>query len=325
MLLQSPDKINVLEGDWIDKTWRSQDITPNSVLSRLSQSGFKTFQESLLPFNRLHDDDFWGSFRAIHKIFIAKIDFRHWYYNDDEFQDYVRKVSSIQFPAVMLGDSPYGHERPRQVQVESFEKKLFERTKILSDAIKNKNPKTKIISPSVCLVDYEFRDKYLEYFLYNRQYFDVYSLNCAYDTDERSLALLTALLNELLQVLSKEVWVTRWSVCSSDELVQNTFTIADANWKPPHPSESAQRLKSVFTTIESITKGKSKWFFSGGFKDEYHPSSKIVEPIWKKYPHLYPESSPVWGPSHFMGLVDYHNKIKEPILEALIDLHAKNS
>lgn len=319
-----PDKINIIEGDWIDKTWWSKDANPGSVFRRLQSAGFKIFKELVLPFNRLYDDHFWGGLQSAHNIFLAKIDFRHWYYDDDEFQEYVRKVSSIKFPAVMLGDSPYGFEKPGQVSLRSFEKKLFDRTKILSQTIKNNHPETKIVSPSISLVDFDVKDMYLEYFLHNRNRFDVYSLDYTYDITEQSTASLTALLNEVLRVLPKDVWITRWAMSACDELVQNPFSIAPSLWKPLNELEASMRLKIGFETIESITGGRSKWFYSGCSKDEYHPSGKVIESLWRKHPHLYKDNSTSWNYSNFMGLITYKNVIKEPLLEALIELHEES-
>lgn len=314
------DKISILEGEWIDRTWLSEagDI---DLLSRLSKAGFSIQQEHTLPLTRLHDDNFWGSLRSVHRIFMARIDHRHWYFDDEVFHDYVRKVSNIRFPAVALGDSPYGHEYPRQVGLDAFEKKLFERTKILADAIKNKHPDTLIVSPHICVVDYNLRERYLDYFVHNRKHFDVYGLNCCFDMREQSVAVLTALLNEVLYILKKDVWVTRWSVPACNEKIQNPNVMAAPSWRPMFVEEAAIQLKNIYEAVENITGGRSKWFFSGCSKDEYHPSKKVPESLWLTDPHMRVASTPMWNFSHFTGLVDYHNKVKEPILQSLMNLH----
>lgn len=319
-MIYQPNKINILEGDWVDQTWWSKDTDPSSVFSRLLSAGFQILKESTLPFNRLYDQMFWGSFRSVHRTFLAKVDFRHWYADEEDFQNYVRNISSIPFSAVAIAESPFGYERPLQIQPDFFEKKMYERLRFLATAIKNRHPKTKIVSPRICVVEPEFRESYLEFFIHNRDLFDIYSLDCAYDMSEMNTAVLTSFLSEVLRVLPKEVWITRWAVPASDQLLKSEFVMTPS-WKPIGTTEASLRLRSVFDSIETITGGKSKWFYSGCGKDDYHPSLKVCEPLWQRCPHIVAKWTGGWNHSHVMGLVTHENEVKEPILSMLIDLH----
>lgn len=311
------DKINILEGNWIDRRVWSKDTAEDSLYHTLSK--IKTFSEIDLPISHLFDDAFWGALRSSNKHLLGRVDFRHWTYSDEDFYFYAKRIASVEFPAIILGDSPYGYERPSFVDDAAFTKKLFERMGILSKSIKAQFPKTKIVSPSVCIVDEPYRSKYLDFFIHNRNLFDVYSLNCAYDMQEQSTAILTAFLNQVVSVLPKETWVTRWSVPSSATEISGTNSIS--SWTPFNFRAAESRLKTVFADIESITSGKAKWFFTGCTKDDYDPFLKVSEAIWKPAWHVFPDNSNSWNYSHFMGLVDCNSNQKEPIIKALLDLY----
>ncbi len=312
-----PDKINLLEGEW------TRNVTGTPVYTNLLKSGFRALREQTLPLTRLYDDNYWGVLRSVHTVFLAKLDFRHWYYDDDVFYEYMKRVSSIRFPAICLFDSPFGHEMPN-VDIDVFEKKLFDRTKVFYNTIKHKHPDTIIVSPSICITDERYRDRYRDYFVHNRRYFDVYSMHCSYDVNEQNTALLMAFLNEVLQIAPKEVWVTRWSVPSSDVPIMSPSTMGGITWHPVRWAEASHHMLNVFQGVEDLTKHKTRWFFTGCGFDEYHPDKQVQEPLWVQYPHLYPKSTLSWNYSHFLGLLTYDNKVKEPILDTLLKLHEQN-
>jgi len=203
-----------------------------------------------------------------------------------------------------------------------MEKKLFERTKILCSLLKNRQPQVKIISPSITIIDERMRSRYLDYLVHNRNFFEYHGLNCCHDMKEQTMAVLTSFLSEMLRLSRKEVWITRWSVPSSYSVVTSN-NLGGLDWQVPHPKESALLLKSVFSNIETITKGNSKWFFSGTSKDEYHPAKKIPTRLWQDAPHILRQSD-AWDYSHFLGSISYDDKLKEQILDTLKSLHEQS-
>lgn len=293
----------------------------SKVLPLLTENGIEVVQEEDLMLTHVFEDSF--RINMLNSKSIGRMDHRHWYYEDELFAEYVHTIASFQLPAVCLFESPFGHELPN-VDIHLFEKKLYERTRLAANAFRINSPGTKIISPAICLVHPKYQERYLDYFIHNRSFFDIYGLHCIYDMKEQTLGLLTAFLNQVLSALRKPVWVTRWAAPSCEHPIENPFAITASTWQPSHYSDAAAALRSGFRAINEVTKD-TQWFFTGFGKDDYD-AAKDVPSIWEKstYPVLQDEV-PVWDFYHFLGAVTYQGQLKQPILDAFFEIAQKNN
>lgn len=309
--LQLTKKINLLIGEW-----NTADVAGYClpILSKLQQ--IDSFYEKTISLTHLTDESFWLNLSTVHKFFIANMDYRHWYYDDSVFETYVKKLALCKFPAISLFQAPFGYEMPK-MDLSVFEKKLFQRTKVLHNIVKNESRKTIILSPQIYNVDQSVKNNYLDYFIHNRQMFDCYALNCCCDMKDNKLAALHSLLAELLRIQPKEVWVVRWSVPAFDRMIESN--VLAAGWQPLKYSHAASHLRTMFSTVETIAQNRTKWFFSGIAVDKYHPDKKKPEPYWEKSCHVFSDSL-VWDYSDFLGTCTHDGTIKTEILDALLSL-----
>ena len=309
-------KINILEGDWLGKPYH-QDVLP-----RLQDAKIPTFKQETIPLTRLYDSEYWGGLRSVHKIDIAMIDYHHWTYEDSVFAEYIDKLSSIYFPAVCMFESPYGYEMP-PIDVDAFSRKLFDRTRIVVKAIRKKQPKTRILSPAIGVVDEKYSDRYLEYFIHNRNNFDVYAVHCCNDMTEHSLAKITAILAPAVKAGPKPVWVTKWAIPSFEGQIFSSRTIGGNQWEPIDFRTAAQKLKRSFSLIERAAQKNSHWFYVGLDKDAYHSNrAPSIQEYWAPHSTIFRSDSPnhYWDFHHFLGMVKHNDGIKEPLLESFLEL-----
>lgn len=307
-------KINIMEGEWSD------DHYYKSLLPLIQNADIPTVRLDMLPVTRLYDSTYWGNLRSIHRTDIAVLDSRQWYLSDQEFYDYVHEVSKINFDAVVLFEHPYGGESPRSVDIDSLERKLFERTKIAVAAIRGrKGSKVQIISPAISDVPSEFYDRYVDYFLHHRNVFDIYSLHIANDMQEATIGRVTSMLTQVLKALPREVWVTKWAIPSVNKPISTAGIVGESNWKQISYASAVQRLRHIFISVESITGGKSKWFYTGMCQDKYKPRHLPSPMDFWRDPTLM-TSSHAWGHQHFFGIIDHKGEIKEEVFDGFMTL-----
>lgn len=254
---------------------------------------------------------------------LAFLDFRHWYYPDDKFDEYIQRVAEFNLPAVCIGESPYGFERP-SCDITAYEHKLYKRMKRASDILRLKSPSTTIVSPAISIVDPTLQENYLDFFIHNRGCFDVYSVHCVYDLKEQIAGLLTAFLNQVLHALPKPVWVTQWAVPSCEHSIENSMSITMMDWKPSSHAQAAQSLRSGFRSIEEVAGKNTKWFFTGLDRDQYVSTGRIPN-FWDGYAYRNnPADAAAWDARHFLGAVDYQGNIKMEVLESLFEIVKNN-
>ncbi len=310
-------KVNVLESEWLDVAYRTL------VLPELTKVRISNLRESLIPVTRLYDKDYWRVLRSLHRIFLAKFDHRLWYQDDSTFEDYVREFATVSFPAVSIFDTPFDYECPLEHLVDTeastsvFQKKLYERFSMAASIIKKQQPDTLILSPAICLTKHP--EMYIEYLVHNRNLFDVYAMHCCSDGDEKEIARLTTVLNQTLKILQKPVWVTRWAIPSCMHKIESR-TLQTTDWRPLSHVEAASKMKRLFMTIDDITGDKSKWFYTGLGRDSYNPHAKIPYPLWAPCSHYPTQDFDIWTMHDFMGMYDYEDNLKSPILTALKEL-----
>jgi len=301
-----PQAINVVVGDW------ARDIYAKEVSSRLQ--GVDVYQDKVIPLPYLYNTDFWFPLEEENDISIIGLDPVHWHYSDEIFEEYVRKIASYPFPVIRLFDSPY-YERPMNISLINFNNMLYRRTKLAANIIKGKQPDTIILSPAICLVDNELHSYYRDYFMHNRMYFDAYAMHYCHDMKEHTLARLLTLLSEVLYILHKPVWVTRWAVPSCD------FNVTNSEWKPVGVWDHVKKMKKHYQSFNEVA-NQMFWFFGGMVKDMYDPSVKIqsVDTSFLTSFCLGHEQPSMWKEYHFMGISDCAGHIKMPILTMLEEL-----
>lgn len=307
-------RISVLYGNWIE----------DSVFGLLFPllSGLSKFEELLLPFDRLDDEDFWRTIghaqnkTASNKYLIGRLDFRHWAHSDEDFDRYLKKVTSIYFPSYAPSDCPFDYESPAQT-IQSFSQKVYARTRRAAEVIRQRQPDSLILSPSICLS--REMDRYLEFFVHNRNYYDVYSLHCCNDGGDESTSALGTFLRRVLSVLRKPVWATRWGLSSCDGPITSSKTMAISSWRPVSLHEAAARYQHSFRMVEDIAQNDVRWFITNLCLDEFSP---LVNPSnAPKYRHyMNVHDSNEWSWQHFTGLASFNKVPKLVILKKLADI-----
>ncbi len=310
-------KINAIAGPWIDNEFHSK------VYPQLDQAGIPVFRQETLPLTRLYDDDYWGELRAAHRIDFAILDYHHWQYNDDVFDKYLERVASVRFPILCIAECPFGFERPLQVAPEDFAAKLFERTRKISTAIREKHSNTVLLSPGIGLIDENLSRLYLDYFMHNRQFFDGYAVHVCNNMRDYALGQVSSFLSEVLSILPKKLWITKWCIPAFDDKIVNAQVVVPSGWEPFRTRDAAQRLERSFAFIETLASVGSHWFYTGTGKDYYKPRRKAgpVE-FWDSVsssvtPQKY---SYDWEYRHFLGLLNSDGEIKQLLLQALVQM-----
>lgn len=307
-------KINAIAGSWVDGDFHAK------IYPRLDEIGIPIFRQEILPLIRLYDDKYWSGLRAAHRIDFAVLDHHHWQYGDDVFEKYLERVASVRFPVVCLAECPFGFERPLQVEPKDFAIKLFERTRRISAAIREKHLGTILLSPGIGLIAEELSRLYLDYFIHNRQFFDGYALHICNNMREHALGQVSSFLNQVLEISPKKLWITKWAVPAFSGKVINTQVIASSGWEPFQMKEAVQRLERSFAFIETMASAGSHWFYTGTGRDYYRPKRKSgPQEFWSPatssvIPQEYLHSWEYW---HFLGLMDSDGSVKEPLLQGL--------
>jgi len=309
-------KIQALQCKWLTGEYSTR------ILPVLLENDIEAVREEELILTKAFDEAYRAKMLVTQPA-LSRLDYRHWYYDDEVFANYLHTVSSFKLPAICLFESPFGYELPN-IDINIFEKKLYERTELAYRIIKTNSPETTVVSPAISIVDPQHQERYLDYFIHNRSYFDVYALHCIYDMREQVAGLLTTLLTQALSALRKPVWVTRWAVPSCEHVIENPFAVTASNWKPMSHNEGAAALRAGFRAIENISR-ETKWFFVGVGTDDYD-AAKDVPSMWESssYPMLETEVR-AWDFQHFLGALDYKGQIKQPILDAFFEIAQQNN
>ncbi len=305
--------INIAEGEWLDKSYTS------IVRPILTTAGVSFAKYEVLPLTQLHNNEYWAGLQS-NPAEIAILDHRHWFFSDDDFLKYAHRISAVPFGSLCLFEDPFGYERPLQMSLKDFERKLYERTKTIVSIVKSRQ-QTTILSPAIrVLQSPESQERYLEYFIHARSQFDAYAVHCCTHTTDHSLGALTGFLNQVLKVLNKPVWVTRWSVPSCGFNISSTRMINPTSWQPVPYEMAATKLKSSYEIINEISHGNTKWFFVGAGRDDFHPDKTPPSPYWDSNAFSSNVTNDIWGPEHFVGLLDHRSHLKRPVLNALLQL-----
>jgi hypothetical protein len=309
------EKLYVLQGDWLDNLY-DELITP-------SLTGIPIANHHTLSITRLGDSEYWENLRDAPPE-IASLDFRHWHYDNQTFFDYAKRVADSNLPAVRIFDCPYGFER-LPMDIWEHHRKVYERTKVIVNLIRQSESKTQILSPFIRIVPEESRDLYLRYFTDHRNDFDAYSFDGCFDLTDHAYGLLTTFLHRVMKVLHKPVWAFL-SVPSCEHFITSSNELSPVEWKPVRPKVAASKMIQIVSAVERMCSGFSTWFFLSSGRDFYHPQRRPVESYWQEeWFHHSDTSLTLWDYRHFVGLLSHDNKIKGEILRNVILLHARFS
>ena len=305
-------KVNVLEGCW------SGDAYAKVVRPELHRLNISALRYTELPLTQLYSEGFWGSLRSMPPA-ILTLDHRYWLYDNDIFVDYVNKAASVPITAICMFESPLGYERPDKMPLKHFQKLLLERSEIFHNIVRTRQPKAKILSPAIRVTNPETQSLMLEYFIHSRSLFDGYSVHCCREVTDHSLGALTGFLNEVLRVLRKPVWVTKWGVPSCDFKITSSKMITPTEWNPLQERVAALKLKTMYKSINEVAGKDTQWFYVGSGADVYHPDMEV--PRWSTaLPFQSDDPKSTWEDFHFLGLVDYKGELKSNLFDALVEI-----
>lgn len=306
-------KIQAAEGRWLDKAYF--DI----VYPKLTEHDIPIVRQESLRLTELNNQSYWDVLRLSKRIQLGYLDANHWYFNDATFREYVQKIASAHLDAVCLSEMPC--QVPVGIEPDIFEAKLYQRTKEAYEILDKKSPDTIVVSPPIGITDPNFRERYLDYFIQNRSYFDVWGMVVVYDMKEQISGLLTALLTQIIQVLRKQVWIIKWAVPACDHGIESRFTLDASTWTQTNTRDAALKMETTFRAVEEITRSNTVWFFTGLGRDDYRPDEPPPD-LWNP-DRLYALSESSWGFQHFLGLLDHQKNLKQPIFDAFIKLCKK--
>jgi len=312
------NKINVLEGEWLGDDYYK------IIYPRLKQAKISTFKYKIIPLLRLHDDIYWNELRKNPNVDFAVVDSHLWHYDDSTFNKYVQLFSSVNFPIVCVADSLCN--AIVDIDAESYFKKFFERTEIICKIVRKNHPKTIILSPPINVVKSQHLNYCVDYFIHNREYFDGYAVHCVNDTQEHTLGKLASLLNQVMKILPKPLWITKWAVPSFEGELRTDKIIGSSSWEPWNYRAASLRMLRSFTYINSIATHGSKWFYAGMGKDLYSSQySPGFHEFWfSKVICSRPSYTYEWDFSHFLGIMTELD-IKRSILDSFINFVKKNN
>ena len=304
-------RVNVLEGDWTGSLYAKY------VRPQFQRENLPLLKHKELPLTQLHNNEFWGNLRSAPPD-VVSLDHRHWLYDEDTFVVYANRVASIPLKAVCLFESPLGYERPLSMSLKNFQRCMSERTKTFVNVIKGRQPTATILSPAIRVINPDMQNILLDYLMHHRSYFDGYAVHCCLETSDHSLGALTGFINQVLTILHKPVWVTRWSVPSCDNKITSSKMINPSDWSPLATKLAGLKLKTAYSTINEVAPD-CKWFFVGTGEDVYHPDKTL--PTWEgavPYKADFPKGN--WEAHHFLGTVDHSGNLKSDVIDAFLSI-----
>lgn len=314
------DKISAVQNNWLD------DYYHLSIKPILEVNAVPIINTQTIPLTRLYDVDYWVQLQK-NELGIVYLDYRHWLYDDETFRQYVSKVASLRFRAVVISELPFDFES-FSFDKNVFDKKLLNRTEFCYKQFKKSNPQNIVLSPIVNCVSYENMDRHLNYFSNCRNMFDVYNAYMCNDLKDQTTGYALSLLGQVYKILPKPVWITKWALPSCSEATANSLKKKNAKWIPPTVETACQKLSFLYTAVESICNKQTHWFFIGLGRDVFH-SNKTPHGLdwWDKAENQikYKSEHGVWDFTDFLGIMDFYGEIKQPLLDHFIDIAQKQN
>lgn len=295
----------ILKGDWYS-------LSLKYILSEYL-SNIQSIDTKKLSVTNLYNSNHWNELQATSKSCFGIIDKNIWSLSDDDFYKYFYEISKLNFDSIYFENSPYfDFLNP---DIDGFDQLLKNKTSLIRNLIRN----TKIISPPICLINEKYQSRYFNYLISNRNNFDIYGLSYFYDCNEPNIAKLFTCINQLVNISKKPIYVLNWSVyCCEKDIEQNYL---QSNFVKNTQTEAYLILLKNYNNLVNNFKTKIEWFLKPS-KDDYAPSKSVPNEI-NTYSTFGFDRTNYWNFNHFLGLVDYNNNIKQKILDAYIEIHAK--
>lgn len=306
-------KIYAAEGDWLDSQYEI------NVKPLFEQNDVSVVVYKKIPLIKMYDENFWNSDQSTCDV--AFVDDRLWEQGDDYFQYYIQRLAKIKCQAIVVFDYIYQEKLPYDVVF--YQKKLIQRTQLAAKIIKENNRQAVLISPCVNLFSNTYWHQHIDYFRQMRNCFDVYGYSMCHDFSEQALAKSQSALKQVFDMLNKDVWINKWSIPCSGESEINYLKRQKNNYLPYDLETARKKMTHLFTQTESMCNNKTKWFFTGTGKDEFHKDRKIQNIDYcnarEKISLAYSDRCE-WNHSHFIGSMNYAGELKQHIVEHLLHI-----
>lgn len=249
---------------------------------------------------------------------IVLLDPNHWYYPEYIFVDYINTLVSVFDGVISFGDFLWSWNFPKTYSHNQFQKTLIQRSRIIAESIEASE--NTLLSPMIEIFKEDQRRDILDYFRSEGKWFDAYSVSCEFNfMDEKEVAKLTSFLNDVEQFRFKPLWITRWSIPTSENAILSSIIGKDP-FCPIKPKIAAKKVGDIFGTIDNISARQSKWFLSGVGQDSYEMLKNPTEACYWLYQ---PYSIDDWQDRHFGGLIDFKGQVKVDLVAAISNLVTK--
>jgi len=250
---------------------------------------------------------------------LISLDFRHWYYSDDVFDDYINYIAKLKPHYLFVFDAPYVHERPWKVDIEAFAYRLSYRCSKLVDLMRRESPETILIAPNISVL-FEHKQIYMDFLMHHHHLFDVYSVMCANNMNDISIGMISSMTKEISDLSKKPIWLLCAIPCGES---MRTKDISYDAFDPLTEDMAVYKMNRTFELFQAINQDTSLFYFGIG-KDTFDPITKPdPSDFWNDSVHFKSENK--WDWFHFLGLTDHSDRVKAYLLKGILNLAKKNN
>ena len=172
------------------------------------------------------------------------------------------------------------------------------------------------MSPLLGPCEKTIQDQITSHIVKNRNYFDIYAFACCYEQNETNNAKVVTMVNDFQKMLFKPACIQA-AVAACDHPIEYS-SLATQQYTPISSSMAGFRFKQMYNIFMSL-KTEIIWLYCGTDKDVYAPELNPRELIYFDKIISY-DPSLDWNYQHFMGIMSYDNKIKEPLLKTITEI-----
>jgi len=136
------------------------------------------------------------------------------------------------------------------------------------------------------------------------------------------LGVLSSLTHEVLSILHKPVWVTRWSIPTCDHDIKDKNSLEKLDLNLLSSRSAVNKMLKYYEAINDIARDEIFWFYGGLNKDVYSASRSVCS-IKSKFMSIFcnvHQEMASWNEYCFMGIGDYKGSIKNHVFSMLEDL-----
>lgn len=244
------------------------------------------------------------------------LDYRHWYYNDDVFEQYLNRVLSFKPEYLFIFDKPFDHERPWKIDTPTFEKKMIYRAERIKSFFKNNSPETQLVSPFIFSVHDLYLKAYSNFLALTHHLYDYYSVFCSNDMSDMSIGRINSLLKEILNHSDKPIIVFVAIPCGKNKNSED--------YSPFNEKVATEKLVQLINLFNSISQN-CYYFYFGIDKDVYDENKKPSPfDFWNNEMPLDTYIMEYkWDWHSFLGLTDSRGKVKIGLMKTILDIAEK--